>query len=148
MKIIRKKGDYNLSPDEYKYFHIVTFADDKQNSLLNLYGSNSGIDTSILKNFSEVTNNRDEAGGLFPKANISCVPQKYITDLNNVSKLKNHIIDILDVNMNHDILKFRKMLFDFRNAVSAEVIEVIENSLKEKSNWELDEVIIVEENKL
>jgi hypothetical protein len=142
MEIIKTACAPEISKINNQY-HILTFAETGF-AMLNFYGNVFDVDNKTLNEFSEVTNQKDESGSLFPVAPISIVPQRYIRTLCDVKKLKAKIVEFLKVNQ--EVIHAKVLLFDFRSGVAPFVIQACESALDSKFAEGIEKVLIISEN--
>ena len=139
MKIIKTNEiPENLVNGDY---HILTFAE-KDAGVLNTYAQIFNIPETVLEQFIKQSNQTDETGTLYPKAPISVIPSRYIMEIRKTNELQGEIMEFL--NANQQIIKARRVVFDFRNQVDTFVIEACEKALKTKFAKNINLAVIIE----
>ena len=123
-------------------YHILTFAETGF-SVLSYCAEQFGIDKELVEQFSDQVNEADESGSLHPNAPISAIPRRLIRKNNDSDELARYIRDFLEVN--HQRIKARILLFDFRAGLAPFVMDACKDSLKSASATGVEEVIIVAE---
>ena len=78
-------------------FHCLTYAEEGF-APLNQFTKSFDIDNQALKVFADTVNSRDEAGSLYPKAPVSCIPRKCVREIFGYRDLERHIHGFLDAN--------------------------------------------------
>lgn len=124
-------------------FHVLTFAETGF-SMLNIYGEQYGFNRDVIEKFSKEVNARNESGSLYPKAPISVIPRHFIREDNSSDALV-HQIEVF-LKANHQHIKAKKLLFDFRAGVAPFVLSAIKNALKCDYVNDVEEVIIINSN--
>jgi hypothetical protein len=143
-KLYISGNDFKIKSYSKHDYHILTFAATGF-TMLNIYGDHRyGLDIDVIEKFSDKVNKIDEPDSLYPIADISAVPIKYVRDLNDSEALAGQIIDFLKANSSK--IKKDKVIFDFRAGVTEFVMEAIEKALESEYAANLEEVIIINDN--
>lgn len=93
---IKKLSNQNFSKLGEE-FHCLTYAEEGF-APLNQFTENFDIDSQTIKAFADTVNDRNEAGSLYPKASVSCVPRKCVREIFGFRDLEKHIHAFLDAN--------------------------------------------------
>lgn len=115
MKLTREHQD--IRAERWTDWHILTVAE-AGFSMLDIYGRNQrGLDIDVIRQFADRINERDESGGLHPRAQISAVPRRFFRDHENsadpsvLNDFKRHIVEFLAANKS--TIRAQRILVDF-----------------------------------
>ena len=106
---IKKLSNQNFSKLGEE-FHCLTYAEEGF-APLNQFTKKFDIDSQTTKAFADTVNGRDEAGSLYPKAPVSCVPRKCVREIFGYRDLEKHIQAFLDVNKKS--IRSKHLVIDF-----------------------------------
>jgi hypothetical protein len=124
--------------------HILTYAEEGF-SPLSIYSQSYGLDSTVIKEFAEAVNQRDEAGSLLPRAPISAVPRPLIREFRPESKAALHHVlnDFLDANRRY--MHARIIIIDFSTPnVSEPLFRAVIDIFEPHNDSELEEVLLID----
>lgn len=142
MKI--KKLSHNEFSKLSAEFHCLTYAEEGF-APLNQFTKSFGIDAQVLKEFADAINTRDEAGSLYPKAPVSCVPRNCVRETYGYKDLKKHIQTFLDANRKS--IRSKYLVIDFGvPRLNQKVWYVLDDMDHEKNFDDFDQVIVIDDD--
>jgi hypothetical protein len=123
-------------------FHVLTYAEDGF-SPLDIHSRRLGVDREGVGTFVKAVNASADVGSMHPSAPISAVPREFVRERQNVNALAAIISNFLFAN--RDMIKARRLVFDFRTpSVPSFAIEALNIAILTSGDCGLDEILILE----
>jgi hypothetical protein len=126
--------------------HILTYAEEGF-SPLSIYSQSYNLDATVIKEFAEAVNQRDESGSLLPGAPISAIPRRLIREYGPEVEpaLRDALKDFLKANRQH--IHAKKIIIDFGTPhVGGPLFRAVIDFFNTLDCPELEEVLLIDGN--